>query len=360
MSKLIICDTLYQIITAIHMKCTIFGHEDIDIWISDHSMGTEDIVYRLREEKIFRDVFYVSTKNISYSNCIFYKIKNTILYGFGIKVPADLKKYDEILYYGLSLIIYGIAECYRKENISVVWSRYEEGILSYDTDLQHGKCIAILQKLRHVLKRPQIEREVKNYYCFFPELKETHKEWNFIKIPQIETDFISKMMYKRIFNYHEQILEQKYIFFATSSDIDGNPCGETGLVMKIADYVGKENLIVKMHPRDDRQVYRDNNILTMDSIGIPWEVFQLCGELNNKILLTIDSGAFLSITAILPCKGIKGAFLFPCATQESHYLEQRGKKIRKILDKLHAKGLCKNIQILEKIDEVVTYVEYSI
>ncbi|HEG1241807.1 TPA: hypothetical protein SCN02_002979, partial [Enterococcus faecium] len=81
-----------------------------------------------------------------------------------------------------------------------------------------------------------------------------------IQIPLVTAGSRTALQLSDIFNPMIDIYkEKKYIFFTSVYDFEGGePVGEYELVCKIADLVGKDNLIVKTHPRDVRTIYKDN------------------------------------------------------------------------------------------------------
>lgn len=346
--KLIICNTYSQLIIAIQMKLTIFKEANVDLWVSDHSKNVDKILGPLVEQSIFASVEYIREKEFVYNRGKFKCLLDSMEYSFGGK-KLKIKKYDEIIFYSLSLRLYSIADYYSSISHDVIWSRMEEGLFSYETDFVSGKRIKLTRKLRKFSGRAEIANNIKNYYCFFPALKENNRGWNLIKIPSLRDTYDEiTTIFKNIFNINENDLEfrTKYIYFASSSDIDGNSYGETELVIKIAESVGKDKIIVKMHPRDDRTVYQDYGINVMESSWIPWEVIQLIGKFEKIVFLTVDSGAFITISALMSRCG-KGIFLYPEIQNSNREFVNRKAEIKKVLTKLHSIGLCCDINEFE-------------
>ncbi|HGT1350754.1 TPA: hypothetical protein ACMUTV_003105, partial [Enterococcus faecium] len=115
-------------------------------------------------------------------------------------------------------------------------------------------------------------------------------------IPLVTAGSRTALQLSDIFNPMIDIYkEKKYIFFTSVYDFEGGePVGEYELVCKIADLVGKDNLIVKTHPRDVRTIYKDNGFIEDKNSSIPWEAIQLSGDFNDKIFMTINSGSVIS------------------------------------------------------------------
>lgn len=342
--KLIICNTYSQLIIAIQLKLTLFKNCEVDIWMSDHSKNAEMIITPLIKTGIFNDVCFIEEREFAYERKIVSCICDVLKYSFTDLGKMEVAKYDEIIFYSLSFLLYSIAEYYQQIEHDVIWSKMEEGIFSYETDFESGRRLKIARFLRRLSEKYEITDNITNYYCFFPELKTTHREWNLCKIPSLyETRKYIIPLLQKIFSCDSTSYKQRFIFFASSSDVDGKPFGETDIVLKVANRIGKDNLLVKMHPRDTREVYKDRGIEVMNNSWVPWEVMQLVGDLENNILITVNSGAFVTVSALMGGRG-KGAFLYPSIEKKSVYFQQREKTIHDMLTKLHKYHLCEGIR----------------
>lgn len=328
------------------MKLTLFNNDTVDIWLSDHSLGANSVAENIDKLKLFNNVQFINTKQKAYSQNLLEDIFDVIKSNFGQIIFKETPLYDEVIFYGLDLLIISIADFYDSINYKTTWSRFEEGIFSYDTDFSYGQRVKISNKIRKITGRPIIDNLIKNYYCFYPELKGVNLKWNLIKIPGIYTTrtTLCKLL-KNIYECTEINILQKYIFFASSSDIDGASYGETELVLKIAEKIGYENILIKMHPRDSRKIYEKLGIAVMRQSSIPWEVIYLVSDFSDKIMLTVNSGAFISIGA-LDNASFKGVFLFNMVKTEEQTFKDRAQNIENMIYKLHNIELCKNIEIL--------------
>lgn len=345
MKKLIICDTNYQLFVAIQLKLTLFAEECVDIWVSDHSRNMEKVCNNLREVGYFDNVKYINTKTNAYNTNVKKIIMDVISYGILDFYECDVDLYEEIIFYGIDLNIYGIYNYYSSIGHHVVWSRFEEGLFSYETDFSFGRRVKLTKRVREMLRKTDICNQISRYYCFFPELKMNKWKWDIIGIPQnmvCDKEFVNN--FNKIYNYIPSNIPQKYIFFASATDIEGNPYGETELVLELVEKYGKQNFLVKMHPRDNRNVYEQNGISVMRESFIPWEVMQLNMDMNDKMLLTSNSGAFISICAICGTN-VSAKLMLGRIKSENKALLDRNKNICRIIDNLHSIGVCKNISV---------------
>lgn len=342
MRVLIWCDTYYQLLSAVHMSNTIFRGQSVSLVLSDHSSGAGLVVERLRQAETFDDVMLAKTRDVVYGKRKVRKAWEVFRAAAGGMPGIDSLAYDEVVFYSLNPWLYGIGDESARCGKMVRWSRYDEGVLSYGTDFSMGSLDRMVEPLRRLFGRYRITKEAKRYYCYFPELKQEER-WDVRRIPFLNRDSSATIeMLKTSFAFERFPYKQRYVFFASSSDIDGSPFGETQLVLDIARIVGPENLLVKMHPRDRRDVYRERGIVVMEDSYVPWEVVQLCSELGDRVLLTATSGAFLSVTAMSEAP-VTGAFLIPSGTGIS-WLEEKACQVESTLSKLHGLGCCAGLR----------------
>lgn len=328
-----------QLIMAVHIKLTLFKDDIVDLWLSDNSRGADLVVNRLNSLNLFHCVKYMKWQHLMYNQSIISNLKDLVSYNFYPIENMDIEFYDEIIYYNPVMELFAIADYYKKMRHSVIWSRFDEGILSYNTDLRGGKRYELCRKIRKVISREDPFLHVSRYYCMFPHLKLTHLEWELIKIPGLDNDKEElRDILNEAFDFTPVQLPH-FVFFASSSDVDGNPFGETEFVLALANHVGRSNLIVKTHPRDNRTIYEDNGLQVMEHSFVPWEVIQLNLMSTSLHLLTVNSGSFISITAMMNDNKIKGDFLFNCISCDSPGYKARSAEITIQLQKLHKGGL---------------------
>ena len=59
----------------------------------------------------------------------------------------------------------------------------------------------------------------------------------------------------------------------------------------IINIVGKENVIIKLHPRTNEDRFSKKGIKTLGSDGVPWEAITCVGDFSNKIFIAISSSS---------------------------------------------------------------------
>ena len=298
---LIVANTYYQLIMAIQMRHTIFLHDDVTLLLSDHSRGTMEISRRLKELDIFSMVKYVETKekiNRETKLSRLREFRRLLVNGqsdyfYVLNGLANIN-FDELIAYNFGPDIYGIFAHLARINPNISLSSYEEGVLSYGW-AQKSKMSKKWRVLRHLVGKKDISDIVDKFYCLYPELYVG--DLTPAQVPQISRLSECAKVLKEIFSLDERSLTypEKYIFFTSVYDFEGGkPIGEYEAACRVAELVGKENLLIKVHPRDTRTIYADNGFKIDKNSSIPWEAMQLSGDFTDKVFLTATSGSVLA------------------------------------------------------------------
>ena len=84
---------------------------------------------------------------------------------------------------------------------------------------------------------------------------------------------------------------------------------------QLAQQVGKENIMVKIHPRNPENRFEKLGFKTNKDTSIPWEVILMnIDDVSNKVFITIASQAILNPIMIFGLT-IKAYSLYPCLTE---------------------------------------------
>ena len=117
------------------------------------------------------------------------------------------------------------------------------------------------------------------------------------KIPAI--DYKNKEV-KDIFHHifgEAKLPKQKFIFLEEAFFDDKIPSNDLELVLRIAEIVGKDQMIIKLHPRNKVNRFKEYGFQTMEHTQVPWEITLMDEDITDKILFTVSSNA--SITSKL-------------------------------------------------------------
>lgn len=366
MKRIIICNTYYQVIFSIQLKNTIFKYDYITLLISDHSNNTKSIVNKMIREKKFEECYFVQTKSRLYgAKKINDKIKVMLDAMFGMSTIHNSflknvrnKYYDEIISFNYALDIDSYYAYLYKYNPKIKCSMMEEGLFSYDfsmlNNVEFKKKRDLISAVRKVFRKTTVLDSLKNFYCYFTAIY--NGTLIPIQVPKIEINSKTANDLKNIFDLGNKLdgYTQKYIFFTSVYDFEGGkPVGEYELVCKVADLVGKDNLLVKTHPRDTRSIYTDNGFNVDKNSSIPWEAIQLSGDFSDKVFMTINSSSVLSGSTMSE-KPVRTYYMYKlCDISGNESCKRNARDIESLLQNDEMKDVLRTVHIAEKLEDIL-------
>lgn len=356
-----IVNTYNQLNFCINLKETIFKDDKVTLVVSDHSKNAEMVAVRLRDEECFERVYFVETLGTGDHRNNYDKLKDFFditfnssnRYDFWVS-KIDDKIFDELLVFNFTIETYGIFSILSSLNSSLKISRFEEGLLSYNTIVIETKRRDLINKIRFFLGKPTVDRALDSFYCFYPELYRGFLDKK--KVDFIERNGAASRIISNIYDLKRNVLDykEKYIFFTSVYDFEGGKSiGEYDLVCRVANVVGKNNLLVKIHPRDTRTLYQDNGFIVDKNSSIPWEAIQLAGDFCDKIFMTVNSTSVLA-GSTMSDKQVRTYYMYKlCDISGNWACKKTVGDIEDLLNKEEMKGILKTVHIAEKLEEIL-------
>lgn len=359
MHRLIIANTYYQLIMAIQMNYTVFNNDSVTLLLSDHSQNAKSISGNLNDLHVFTRTCYIETngiisrrsrgdKIIDFWRISFLKSNRYTSY---IKQLNDLF-FDEIICFNYNIDIYGLYSTLYNYNENIVVSLYEEGVLSYGVRADINYRRNIIKMARHIFGKKDITDAFGSFYCFYPSLY--YGPFETIRVPHIKVNGECIDILKKVFNVSKLEYQEKYIFFTSVYDFEGGESiGEFELVSEIGEVVGKNNLLIKIHPRDTRTIYIDNGFKVDNNSSVPWEVIQLSQDFSSKIYLTATSGSVLA-GSLLTDKPPRTFYMHKLCNMENNSMAKKtAENIVMLLENNDINNVFKNISIVEKVSDIL-------
>lgn len=379
---LIYTNTHMQIINAIQIKRNLYPNDKVDLIISDHTGSASSVAQRIScNNLLFHKVRYVKTHFVEFHQGVLKDIADIFLVStFSSKKYQRMldtcdMDYHEIYYFNESIVLYPIIDAVYRRNRELRLVRFEEGLASYQSLLMRDTAprLKIINVLRNKIGRKSLYDLQTAFCCYFPMMlreqaltydnlrerffidKGQMEEKELLEIPILNRDdkvLIDSLNVAFAYNPQKANFKQKYIYFASCSDIDGYNVGETELVLKIAELVGPENLLVKMHPRDGRSVYSDAGLTVSRESNVPWEIVQLNYDFSGYVFISLVSSSILNATAMLG-DSVKTWYLWKCAEKSNSWLERNINGVLYTLKGLWRNGVCENINVAEKLMDIM-------
>lgn len=309
--RVFICNTVFQVLVATWINHIYFhGGKETDIIISNHMNNGRNISDRMRRYGEFSDTYFVESLDVARYNVpqgyVAY-IKKEFDPCSYIKRIFDFDvNYDHIFISNLDGFSKLFFSAVSKQNPNVSVHIFEDGLSTYsklfgswfrdsgrpDYDLLHTVFYD------YMCRKKYIKDYVKDVWLLTPEFL----QWD----PGVPVKTVEKINPKdevyleicnKVFGYYDSKDEydKKYIFMEESFFAEGKEIPDVELVNKIAERVGKENIMVKIHPRNPVNRFEKLGYKTNVDTGIPWELICMnMTDLDEKILLTVSSNSILN------------------------------------------------------------------
>lgn len=322
--NLFIVNTPFQCLLAIILKDQ-FCEGHTDLVITDAMRNADIVVDRIKKTKIFKDVIYYqrASSNLELTLDVFTK-KRTL------SIIRDHVEYDN-LFLCMSGYTEDVINIYydilMKSNPNLKVFGFVEGYSSYTNEffnawnnmsLRH-KAINLIARL--IAKR-QFIKEFNGIYVFHPYLLEKISSYPVIDLADFDMDnkIIIKNKIYDAFNYSPKcnLIPEKYIYFEECFSEDFGSDDDIQIVESIASLVGKENIVIKRHPRNRKDRFKLLGYKTMLNQEIPWEVYALDDKQPEHVLISFSSGAAVNFR-FLTSRNIKTILLYKMPNFDSFH-----------------------------------------
>lgn len=284
-----LCPTLLSLMNSIVTQLTVNKDYPADIVFEDTSDFSE-ISQRLMRHGVFKKCYFFEAKEAKEKyhaatkeeRCV-YNRKPSALFTF----PNFEDKYTDfcthIDSYASKFLYYGMLQMGMSPKIHFV----SEGTATYSLNFSNTKK----DKIDHAFyKDKAFLKNVQNIYVYKPDLYTGGADFvNLVELPNYGT--LGEDVYaiiSDVFGTAEPI-EEKLIFFEGAFWGDGMLVDEMELFLDIANHIGKDNIIVKRHPRNTVDRFTPLGFKVMPNQTIPWEVMIKDIDLSNKVLVSVAS-----------------------------------------------------------------------
>ena len=304
-----LCTTYFQMITAIQMRRTLFSEDEFSVVMTDGSNGSQQVSERLRETGIFDEVFFVTRARgaMAEFKSVSQKAERFLNYFIkGSYVSYLTKPYDLFLAYNFNWYAFMMFNALQQDNRDIKVAKFEEGILSYFVDDHRFEYDYFLKikKIKRILRQPVMFDKLHTFYCFYPEFYDG--QLSTAKIPPLEHDdawMRDTLCYLFDVDAEKLVYDRKFLYFASmlDSEVVKGESGEFEILKSIVDVVGKDNIMVKLHPRENApERYHDLGVAIDTNSDVPFEVIQLVKDFSDKVFITCLSSSTINLATILP------------------------------------------------------------
>lgn len=292
--NLIVCRTPFQVITALVLVHSRLRNDENDIIITSDFRQSREVSQLCAKLGCFRNSYFFDYSKFNY--VVGVVNPNVFL---GQLAKSSINNYTYIY----TNSTYGDLEnalLYYNQNAEIVL--YDEGYSSY-LDLALKKSLSVKHKICVAISKILYPRKL-SHQCiskqllYDPDLIVYDMPFKIERLWQQEQNVMKKVMadVSEIFDVKKAIGEYstKYIYFEECFANDFNNNGDLEIIDMIASIVGRDSLMVKLHPRDKTNRFNDKGIKTNRILSIPTEALLSEMEKKDKVFISFSSGSAIN------------------------------------------------------------------
>lgn len=337
--RLLVCSNVYILTMMVLLRNQLFDKEDqIDIILTDYIPGYKELARSLSSEQVFSNVYTDEAQYVKHD-----------IYNKGIrKVVKEFRpekyvgflwttKYDALYIHNLNNYcdLLFASFCKRFKSIPEL-ILVEDGAITcsviYETFLKSVKSRRS-SFLSFCLKRKHIDQYIsyslaadKELYCWNPPFDIVQ-----IAPPIIEEKMVKKL--NNVFSFKGRNINNKIVYIETISDSRYN-VDEVKLVEEIAGKIGKQNVVIKTHPRNKNNRFKAAGYTVLEEYNnTPFELMLLNNLFRNCIFMTLSSNALCNVGLIFR-KRLPIISVIHCANVTTEFLRNG---IQPVIEKVYEK-----------------------
>ena len=291
---LLLANSVYQLLTAVHLQRALLGGWEADLLVSDVTPGLRDTLPRLRETGLFRRVIAAATQDLARQ----YPANNSEKLSEGFRnIPAvlrmcldeELDAYEAVYFANFDLFTRMLA-C-RFYDSPCAFIGFEDGFSSYVIDFLREDRAA-------VNRHPQggkIRDKVEKMLLYEPLLAMRGDSLRNVALPKIRReDRELTGLLNHIFDYRPPEIDADVIFLEQSFRAEGIRTNDLDLIRECRQAAGPGRFVVKPHPRNPENLPLQLGLTRPYTGNAPWELLLLNEDPADKTIVTVCSNAALT------------------------------------------------------------------
>lgn len=291
---LMIANSVYQLLTAVHIKTALLKDLPADLIVTDVTKSLSDCLPRLQQTGIFRRVLFAATKELNQKYGAARTEKLTEIFTdapriFRWMLSEELGDYSRVYFSNFDIFLRMLASEFSHRECSFFC--YEDGFSSYVIDFLREDRAPINQYAQGM----KIKEKLEGFLLYEPGLAMRGDSFPNNPLPKISPqDRALKDLLNFIFDYHKTEDPADFLFLEQSFRAENIPCNDLQLMFECQQAVGASRFLVKPHPRNEENLPLQLGLTRKYPNNVPWELFLLNEGVQGKKLITVCSNAALS------------------------------------------------------------------
>ncbi len=292
--SLMVVNSIYQLLTAVHLRCHLLTDGDTDLLLTDNLPKQAVYAPRLEKTGLFRRVLLGTTRDMNRRYAV--GKEEEIAEGFE-NIPRlfrwalsdELADYDRVYFSNFDIFIRMLACLY--DSRPCEFFCFEDGFSSYVIDyLREGR--AAVNRYPAGLK---IREKVSAVLLYEPRLAMRGDDLPNRPLPKIRRDDRElRETLNFIFDYRPPRDEPDFLFLEQSFRAEGIKSNDLMLMEECRRAVGAGRFAVKPHPRNPENIPQQMGLTRKYTSDVPWELFLLNEDPVDRTVITVCSNAALT------------------------------------------------------------------
>ena len=352
---LIVVNSVYQLLTAVHMRRAVLEDREVDLLLTDVLPKGEEYLPRLEDTGLFDRVLFARTRELNKtyaaaSGEALSEVFRDIPKRFRWILSDELTYYVEIYFSNFDPFLRMLACQYYALPCEFVC--YEDGFSSYVIDYLREDRAPIN---RHP-EGQKIRDKVESVLLYEPRLAVREDGLLNRPLPKIKRqDQELRELLNAVFDYKSPKEDEDFLFLEQSFRAEGLKTNDIQLMKLCRETVGAGRFVVKPHPRNPENLPFQLGLTRKYPNDAPWELYLLNENMENKKILTVCSNAALTGRIVFQMD-IPTVMLYPLF--EGKVLWKEDDLLRRYLRKFQRQFAGKNYYVPQtayELKHILTY-----
>lgn len=291
---LFIANSVYQLLTVIHMKRCIEKRHEADLILTDVTPRLKECIPRIESTGLFERILFARTKDLP----------GRYMTGSAAEIAEGFENRDRLLQWILNGELAAYSAVYfsnfdlfsrllacRFYEADCPFICYEDGFSTYVIDFLRPDRAAVNKNKDGI----RIREKVKKVLLFEPGLAMRGDSIPNERLPKIRLeDRKLREILNYVFEYKKTEDGTDFIFLEQSFRAEKIQSNDIELMEECCKTVGAERFIVKPHPRNQENVPFQKGISRRYQSDVPWELFLMNEGAGHRKVITVCSNAALT------------------------------------------------------------------
>ena len=300
---LFVCNTPFQIMTAVSFKLTLLKDDEVDIIVSNIIHDAKILTQNIMKTNVFNNVYYFEDYSLNF------KHKKQGWFNKGLelltrrscirKALSIEKSYDKLFTSDTLKTIDWIYDLLYSMNRELKVFYFEESPIAVMCDQgNHFKepsyySSGVKRFIQQLLGVRHINGNWNGAYSTVSkEMSKLYFDWYEMPRPDVREMSTYVAILNQFWKYKKNNIDKaRIVFIEESFFIDGYENCDEEIINDLRLHFDEGKILIKLHPRTRVNRFDNKMIGIYKNTSVPWELIALNGDLDNLIVICMASSA---------------------------------------------------------------------